>query len=144
MHILAKLAEAIAQLTLASAELPASLAFALALLLAATTLALLPLLTLLAPLTALSTTALALLTLLALLALLPLLTFTFLAFVAGLALLAECIVEKLLLAADEVPELVHHLHRLLILLALLTGHAARLELLQQIAELAQHLLRVLA
>ena len=89
-------------------------------------------------------TLLPLLTLLALLPLLALLTFAFLAFFTGLALLAEGVVEELLLTADEVPELVHHLHHLLVLLALLAGHAARLELLQQIAQLTEHLLRILA
>ena len=46
--------------------------------------------------------------------------------------------------ADDVPELVHHLHHLLVLLPLLAGHAAGLQALEQVAELAQHLLGILA
>ena len=68
--------------------------------------------------------ALPALSLLALLTLLPLLTLF-----AGLpillaALLAERIVQQLLLLADDVAELVHHLHHLLALLALPAGHLA--------------------
>lgn len=69
-----------------------------------------------------------------LLALLPLLTIL-------AVLLAKRVVEKLLLFADDVPELVHHLHHLLALLTLLPlGHPPILQLLEQVAELAEHLL----
>ena len=73
-------------------------------------------------------TLLALLALLAALALLTLLT----------ALLAEGVVEQLLLARDDVAELVHHLAHALALA--LIGHAARLQTVEQVAQLAQHLL----
>ena len=58
-------------------------------------------------------------------------------------LFAERVVEQLLLFADDVPELVHHLHHLLALLTLtlaLLCHAAVLELLEHVAQLTQHLL----
>ena len=45
-------------------------------------------------------------------------------------LLAERIVQKLLLIADDFAELIHHLHHLLALLALHAGHLARLQLLE--------------
>ena len=101
-------------------------------LLVAIALALLALLTLLAALTSLP--LLALLTLLAALASLSR---------AGpcslwLALLAEGVVEQLLLAADDVAELVHHLAEALVLA--LIGHAAGLQPVEQVAQLAQHLL----
>ena len=76
---------------------------------------------------------LAALTLLAALALL-----TALALLPWLALLAEGVVEQLLLAADDVAELVHHLAEALALA--LVGHAARLQPVEQVAQLAQHLL----
>ena len=73
-------------------------------------------------------TLLALLALLTALPLLALLT----------TLLAERVVEQLLLARDDVAELVHHLAHALVLA--LVGHAARLQTIQQVAQLAQHLL----
>ena len=88
-----------------------------------------PALALLAALTLLATlTLLALLALLTALPLLALLT----------TLLAERVVEQLLLARDDVAELVHHLAHALVLA--LVGHAARLQTIQQVAQLAQHLL----
>ena len=87
--------------------------------------------------------ALALATL-SLLALLPLLTLlAALALLAlsrwpVLALLAEGVVEQLLLTADDVAELVHHLAMRWLLA--LVGHAARLQPVEQVAQLAQHLL----
>ena len=57
-----------------------------------------------------------------------------LAFLA--ALLAEGVVQKLLLLADDVPELVHHLHHLLPLLTLALlalCHTTILQLFEQIA-----------
>ena len=172
-HALTQLPEAIAQLALAVAEaglLALRLALALTRLLALlatlillTLLTLLPLLATLAlALLALSLLALPLLAALTLLAALPLLALlsllsllsllALLALLAGLVaigialLLAERVVEKLLLFADDVPELVHHLHHLLALLALALAlrHAPVLQLLQHIAELAEHLLRHVA
>ena len=55
-------------------------------------------------------------------------------------LFAERVVEQLLLFADDVPELVHHLHHLLALTLALLCHAAVLELLEHVAQLTQHLL----
>ena len=52
--------------------------------------------------------------------------------------MAEGVVEQLLLAADDVAELVHHLAEALVLA--LVGHAAGLQPVEQIAQLAQHLL----
>ena len=54
------------------------------------------------------------------------------------ALLSEGVVEQLLLPADEVAELVHHLAEALALA--LVGHAAGLQPVEQVAQLAQHLL----
>src|SRR5581483_6673698 len=82
---------------------------------------------------------LALLTLtLALLALPPLAALPLLTTVALAALLVERIVEQLLLAAEQVAELVHHLAEELTLA--LVGHAAGLQPVEQIAKLAHHLL----
>src|SRR6185503_480500 len=91
------------------------------------------LLTLLALLSALAPLPLlALLTLLAALASLSLLALLL------ASLLAEGVVEQLLLAADDVAELVHHLAEALVLA--LIRHAAGLQPVEQVAQLAQHLL----
>src|SRR5581483_1586341 len=110
-------AQHVAQLALAvaqGAEL-VTLAVARLLALALTLLTLLPLaaLTLLAPLSALAALALA-------------------------PLLAERVVQQLLLLTQQVAELVHHLAEALVLA--LVGHAARLQPVEQVAQLAQHLL----
>lgn len=112
-----QLAELALEATLAAAEAVGPLPHALALL------ATLPLpLLALTLLSALALSALALLPALALLSLLPLL---------ALALGAERVVHQALLFADDVAELVHHLHHLLVaalaLLTLLARHASRLE-----------------
>src|SRR5262249_34545767 len=54
------------------------------------------------------------------------------------ALLAEGVVKQLLLTAKQVAKFVHHLAETLALA--LVGHAARLQPIQQVAQLAQHLL----
>ncbi len=127
-HAALQPAQHVAQLALAVAErtrLVAVRALAILPLTLALTLATLPLLALLPLLTLLP--ALTLLAALSTLALLPL-----------LALLAEGVVEQLLLTADDVAELVHHLAHALVLA--LVGHAARLQPVEQVAQLAQHLL----
>ena len=53
------------------------------------------------------------------------------------------VVHQALLLANQVAELVEHLHHLLaaaVLLLLATRHAAGLQAVEQVAELAQHLL----
>ena len=83
---------------------------------------------------------LALLTLLtATLTVLPALALTTLAALALTALLAERVVKQLLLMAEQVAELVHHLAETLALA--LVGHAAGLQAVSRVAQLAQHLLR---
>src|SRR5262245_37492914 len=120
-------AQHVAQLTLAVAETGELVAFAL----------LPPTLALLALLAALA--ALALLPLLALLALLaPLSALALLALLALLTLLAEGVVEQLLLATDDVAELIHHLAELTALA--LVSHAPGLQAVKQVAQLRQHLL----
>jgi hypothetical protein len=158
-HAFAQLTEAIAQAALPFAELATSLPLALLLALSRLltlaalpwTLALLTLLTGTLALLALARLLAALLTLPTLAGLLPwlLALLALLTRLTGLAtlLLSVGIVEELLLLADDVPELVHHLHHLIALLALTLlalRHAAVLQLLEQISQLAQHFLGTLA
>ena len=82
--------------------------------------------------------ALALLALTALTLLPALALLTALAALALAALLSEGVVEQLLLSAEQVAELVHHLAEALALA--LVGHAAGLQPVEQVAQLAQHLL----
>ncbi len=77
--------------------------------------------------------------LLSALAALPALALLTLLALLPLALLSEGIVEKLLLPPDDLAELVHHLAHALALP--LVGHAARLQAVEEVAQLAQHLLR---
>ena len=115
-----------------------------------TALALLAFLTLLAALTLLPAlpllATLPLLALLALLARLPLLALlALLALLTVAVLLAKRFILQTLLLADDVAHLVQHLHGLLIALLLLSlRHAARLQRLQHITQLAQHILRLIA
>ena len=87
------------------------------------------------------TLALALLTLLSALALLALLSL--------LAAGAVGVIHQTLLLADQVAELIEHLHHLLaaavlLLLLVAAGHAAGLQAVEHVAELGEHLLRHLA
>ncbi len=112
LHALAELTETIAQITLAAAQRARSLTRLLAALALLTALALAALSLPLPALAALL--ALSLATLLALLALLTILAFA----IFAALLFAEGVIEELLLLTDQIAELIHHLHHLLVLLAL--------------------------